>query len=158
MHLQCVHACTDWITWDGMLKPGLHRVNLFFSPPQSDLRGSWSNSQSLPRMSHCKVSAAESYWRAPRSPATWPSVLQASRSSLRDTVKSWVQIRELSAPTQSGLHGNSTLWTEMSVVFFLMAEHVDDVHHQLQQLSVESLPLIQRCTIRTELQYLRSFC
>lgn len=39
----------------------------------------------------------------------------------------------------------------MSVVFFLLAQNVDDVHDQLQQLSLETLPLSHRCTIREEL-------
>ena len=41
----------------------------------------------------------------------------------------------------------------MSVVFLLMADHVNNVHDQLQQLSLETLPLLQRCIIRGELTH-----
>lgn len=45
-----------------------------------------------------------------------------------------------------------TLWNEVSAAVFFIAEHADDVHDQLQQLSVETLLLLQRCTIRVKLQ------
>lgn len=45
----------------------------------------------------------------------------------------------------------STLWGEMSVVLFIGAEYVHNVHDELEQLRVETLLLPQRCAIRGKL-------
>lgn len=41
------------------------------------------------------------------------------------------------------MHCNCTLRAEVSVVVFLVAEHVDDVYDDLQQLGLKTLPLFQ---------------
>lgn len=139
-------------------------MSAFFSPHQFDPRGSWSNSQSFPRMFRCKVSAAESCWRTRHSPSKCTSDLQAFVSCcLRNQIKKqrnqttkciFQQETFFSICLSFCIHGYSTLCDEMSVVFFLMAEHVDDVHGQLQQLSLETLPLFQRCAFRGELWHI----
>lgn len=46
-------------------------------------------------------------------------------------------------PFIAAMKANSTTWVEMSAVFNIKAKHGNDVHDELQQLSLKLLSLFQ---------------
>lgn len=44
------------------------------------------------------------------------------------------------------------MWLQMGAVLNIMAKHANDVHDELQQLSLEMLSLFQCCIFREKLQ------
>lgn len=87
-------------------------------------------------------------WPAGRCPLepTWYTILQYRIGYKRI-------INELRGPFRhtDNLYGHVTLWYKVGVTVIIVAEHVDDVHHELQHFSLKTLPLLQRCAIWAEL-------